>query len=609
MTQHLRGSQFIYTYGPGAILETNKGPRIIPLPNIGLFGKTGTDVQLDYRFEISDPRISSLIDEKMDEEVKVFRLPSNAELKKTHDYYVYKTSAFPKWKLCQSKFHKMNVLYKGNYCPICKKESNRDTIRFVKACKNGHLDDVDWATLVHEESSEVCSHNSYFWWSGGGQSLSKVFIRCPKCKSYINFGSKFRQPRNCTGRTPEKEYSGSPKKEENCNEPAYITLRQASNLRIPEIKTILSVSHQATLTDLNNYLQISPVQAIISNLGALPNEEMFRQMISMLHENKRISLKIKDDILKCSWAEIQKAYQNNVNFRASKMKYEDLLQDEFLGLLDASIHGAPPIIQNGHSKVLFEVNPNKVETVNTNSGNSYLVAPIQTLRNISVQLGYRRIIGEQQDESDQPNIKPVSFYNPIDDKMWYPGVESYGEGIFIRLKENDGYHFPLKGITSEIWMRAFSSPESYEKSRYVFRSQVKNDELHPVFVWWHTLSHALIREISLRSGYSSASIRERIYFEDSDQGCRGGIILYSTQTGADGTLGGLIAQVPFFKLIMESALNQLKECSSDPLCTNNIFKPGNHSGASCYACTLVSETSCEHRNLWLDRNLIKENEI
>ena len=30
-------------------------------------------------------------------------------------------------------------------------------------------------------------------------------------------------------------------------------------------------------------------------------------------------------------------------------------------------------------------------------------------------------------------------------------------------------------------------------------------------------------------------------------------------------------------------------------------------GASCYGCTMNSETSCEHRNMWLDRNILLEN--
>ena len=48
-------------------------------------------------------------------------------------------------------------------------------------------------------------------------------------------------------------------------------------------------------------------------------------------------------------------------------------------------------------------------------------------------------------------------------------------------------------------------------------------ELHPLFVWWHTLSHSLIRAISNEAGYSSASIRERVYIEVRGDGtARGG---------------------------------------------------------------------------------------
>src|SRR5207249_9620468 len=37
-----------------------------------------------------------------------------------------------------------------------------------------------------------------------------------------------------------------------------------------------------------------------------------------------------------------------------------------------------------------------------------------------------------------------------------------------------------------------------------------DDSLHPVHVWWHTLSHRVLRALSVDSGYSSAAIQERV---------------------------------------------------------------------------------------------------
>jgi hypothetical protein len=49
-------------------------------------------------------------------------------------------------------------------------------------------------------------------------------------------------------------------------------------------------------------------------------------------------------------------------------------------------------------------------------------------------------------------------------------------------------------------------------------------------------------------------------------------------------------------------------CSNDPICADH--EPDNRSGdrathgAACHGCLLIAETSCEMRNLFLDRNLL-----
>lgn len=84
--------------------------------------------------------------------------------------------------------------------------------------------------------------------------------------------------------------------------------------------------------------------------------------------------------------------------------------------------------------------------------------------------------------------------------------------------------------------------------------------------------------------------------------------MYSTQQGCDGTLGGLIALAPYFYDILNRAFEMLENCSGDPLCFESKFKSGNYNGAACYGCLLISETSCEHRNMWLDRTVLLENQ-
>ena len=52
------------------------------------------------------------------------------------------------------------------------------------------------------------------------------------------------------------------------------------------------------------------------------------------------------------------------------------------------------------------------------------------------------------------------------------------------------------------------------------------------------ISHALIRTLSLISGYSSASLRERVYTDRAMN--HGGILIYTSSAGEDGGMGGLV---------------------------------------------------------------------
>jgi len=214
-------------------------------------------------------------------------------------------------------------------------------------------------------------------------------------------------------------------------------------------------------------------------------------------------------------------------------------------------------------------------------------------------------------------------------QRWYPGVELFGEGIFLDL---DGAPLTLGGKRLDAWKQRFDAADKpsgdarkegkkSRKQKGGKEPRIKDERAdeanrpgdadktrlrsHPVHVWWHTLSHRLLRALAVDSGYSSAAIRERVYVIDGAGKTRGGLLLYTVQPGGDGTLGGLISMVPRFDQVLEAALRDLGTCSNDPLCEQSPQLGAE--GAACYSCVLTSETSCEHRNLGLDRLLLLEN--
>jgi hypothetical protein len=123
------------------------------------------------------------------------------------------------------------------------------------------------------------------------------------------------------------------------------------------------------------------------------------------------------------------------------------------------------------------------------------------------------------------------------------------------------------------------------------------------YIMLHSLSHLLITSIALDCGYPASSLRERIFAADG----RYGILLFTGSSDADGTLGGLVEAGRQIKRHMQRALQMAALCSNDPICATHEPTGEDRQallGSACHGCLLISETSCEQRNDYLDRSLL-----
>jgi hypothetical protein len=89
-----------------------------------------------------------------------------------------------------------------------------------------------------------------------------------------------------------------------------------------------------------------------------------------------------------------------------------------------------------------------------------------------------------------------------------------------------------------------------------------------------------------------------------------GILLYTSASGAQGSLGGLVAMAPKIVALLAAAIEKMQVCSNDPICSESTpqahFDGSLVNGAACNACLLVPETSCEMRNMLLDRLMLSD---
>ncbi len=603
-TQSIRPSQFITTYGPGAIIEGKNGPRLIPRADIGLFSDRTINVE---DFEISDSRMSEGILKK----ARVFRLPSNAELGRNEQVPIYRTRPFPNWNLCvNSSKHpggEMNdeyILYHSSQsgCPYCKEKfsKNQQAVRFIAACPEGHLDDFDWYYFIHN-SKNHCNNRKWFRWSGGGSSLSNIILTCPDCglKSK-SLEQAYKSTMPCHGIFQEREKLNEMQiKWSKCDAGARIIQRQASNLRITNTVSLFTIPPRDKV--LHRLLDSQLIRSHIMT-EEFNNKGELETKLRKLEEKNFIKRDTVNNILACTWDEISHAI-NDLKQPTAKT-YQELINEELAELIKSSKDGAPPIRKPRPStEVLFEVNKNNVKTFKDAKDRTLVATPISKLTEIAVQLSYRREIREEYSNEKPATSVDVSFIDEGGQK-WYPGMELHGEGIFISTV--DGMLTGLNGKKANEWNKAYPSSSHYDS--VLFRDENHRVELNPLFVYLHTLSHSIIRSLSVDSGYSSSALRERVYLNFHEKKPIGGILIYATQPGGDGTSGGLISLVDSFQHVYDSAIHSLQFCSNDPLCLedSSVANAKRVNGSSCYGCTLVSETSCEHRNMWLDRGIILE---
>jgi hypothetical protein len=312
----------------------------------------------------------------------------------------------------------------------------------------------------------------------------------------------------------------------------------------------------------------------------LLDEGNFRQGLSAIQP--ALGPSVLQFLQQISWPEIQTAITQVMAQAAPGAR--NLKEEEFESLRFSATNGAPsvPAPQPGVPP-LFEVRLADVRRFAGPARHVFRVVPVSRLRMVLVQLGYRRL---------DPGVgQVVSVAFQAGGRLWYPGVELFGEGVYLDLEDAS---LDLGGDRAGAWI------SSYQQSNPV------DETLHPIHVWWHTFSHRLLRALSMDSGYSSASIRERVFLQqEPGQVPRGGLLLYTVQPGGDGTLGGLIGLVPSFGQVIASSLRDLASCSNDPLCEETL--PDGVNGSVCYSCLLASETSCEQRNVHLDRGLLLQN--
>jgi hypothetical protein len=229
------------------------------------------------------------------------------------------------------------------------------------------------------------------------------------------------------------------------------------------------------------------------------------------------------------------------------------------------------------------------------------IALVDKLRETRALVGFTRIHPEDRRglAERKRSLRKVSAYGR---ESWLPAYMVHGEGLFIRFEEGRLKEWERR---PEIVGRADAL--SLRSAALNARGRSRRARVSARFVLVHTFAHALMNRLTFDCGYSSASLRERLYVSEEHGREMGGVLVYTAAGDAEGTMGGLVrmGRAGELEAVIRGALEEAAWCSSDPVCIEHAAQgPLSLNMSACHSCTLLPETACEEFNQLLDRALL-----
>lgn len=486
-------------------------------------------------------------------EVKQFRAPAIGNIEGD-----VPCVRFPKNRVCINKH--CNLISWAKTCPNC--GSDTYPARLIVICPEGHADDFPWYWWAHRGKKCTGKPELRLVNQGRTATLADLMVVCSRCGAQQSLAGAL-GPR-AIGSTCSGKHPWLPGMEDaSCTATPRSVLRGASNVYFSSLLSALSIPPWT-----------SPIQAAIDThwstlLPIAQNEDLQRYLIPALPEFAGFHL---DDVMRAIKERI-----------SGTTTISTLRQEEFRAFRNPG---------GGINHLDFQI---RAETVPVDfQGDIERVVLAHRLREVRVLRGFTRI-----DPVDADNIDAAIAPIMATQQDWLPAVEHRGEGIFIELRQERVVAWEAQSAVQQRMVGLIRANNTWREQR----GMQPLDRVLPRAVLLHTLAHLFIRQLSLDCGYSSSSLRERIYA--GPELC--GLLIYTASADSDGSLGGLVQQGLQARLgaTMRALLESARWCSSDPLCAeHNPLLTGQIKGAACHACCLVSETSCEFSNRLLDRAFV-----
>lgn len=592
----LRPSQALTTFGVGSLID---------LPNLSVMVMGLEDWPVAHSVEIGEERLLASVRNVLGPQVtRLLTAPKGPETLGAQTNWFDEgrqiglpVAPFPRWMVCSrcrllaplssGLFEAKVTAYRADKacfvhnCTTQGRAPSAVPARFLVACPKGHFDDFPWLDFVHlRGGASGCKGPLKLYEVGPSGEASDVEVKCDKCGASRRMAEAFGRDNQqfmpaCRGRRPHlRDFDAK-----GCDE-KHVTpiLQGASNSWFGVLISALSVPRAteklAMLVDENwAVLEKAASREVITAFRAIGQLKDFGKYGD-------------DDI----WAAVQKKRQPSVEPEAEP---GDLKSPEY------EVFTHPASAQESKYFKLRAVEP-------PDGFAAYFdkVVLVEKLREVRALIGFTRI--ESPRDFDSPLEVPPERRMRLSRQAptWVPASETLGEGIFFQFSERAVAAWLEKNRAYD--RECFEGHKRWRAARGLDDPEKGYPGLRCILL--HTFAHAVIRQLAVECGYTTASLSERLYSRCAEDGePMAGVLVYTSAPDSEGTLGGLCALSDPKKLNrhLKQALEKMALCASDPLCAEH--SPGDGDtlhGAACHACSFLPETCCEKGNKYLDRSVL-----
>lgn len=629
----VRRAQLIAPFGPGAMMVSTDGSVLIAAGLDHWYDRPSPSLPFDpTEFYIPEWRLEHEL------EVDHFRLPPDFRVPPPdawgreipNTFIRIPFLRFPRWHVCPicSRLEEFPLEQKSRpRCPACESTSQARRyrrapfmvqVRFVAMCDQGHIQDFPWREWVHYDHNPRCEKPMKLI-ATPGASLAATLIRC-ECEAQrslfgITQADPPAQPDSNNEETQEAEPSTFLSRElapgrnflcqghhpwlaeedgRGCGRPLRGSLRGATNVyfAITRSAIYLPRGNEAVSSELVTLLEEYPLSGALSLLASLHQEPT---PAILRHEYS--------DLLKSySDAEISAAI-SALEGKGDTDTVAEVEDDDSETAFRRAEHAA---LRATSTKDQLRVRPASLTDCSSDVRNLISsITLVEQLRETRAFTGFSRTLPDNgmtlEDRKSMLWRTPPNVPN-----RWLPAYQVFGEGIYIELDETALNRWEQR---HDVVARAERLYNRYREVQ-ARRDQPLQQAISPRFVMIHTFAHLLMNQLIFECGYSSASLRERLYVSDHSESPMAGLLIYTAAGDAEGTMGGLVrmGKPHLFEPILRSSIQNASWCSSDPVCMelgdSGGQGPDSCNLAACHNCSLVPETSCEQFNRFLDRWLV-----